>query len=159
MNYTVRPISIFELPLLTRLYDYSNVDDMISENTYNIENGSIDIFALFSNKNLLGELHVKYESNDEREAVIGRRVYLFAFRVHKDCQTSGLGKYLLSKVIDVLTKQGYSEFTVGVEDDNTRAIHIYKNFDFTEIIARKSEEYQGDSYEYNLLLRRNTEIY
>ena len=48
----------------------------------------------------------------------------------------------------------YDEFTVGVEDDNHRAIHIYKDFGFNEIIARIHEEYQGEGYDYNLYLNK-----
>lgn len=73
--------------------------------------------------------------------------------LHEDFQSRGLGKYLLENVINYLEEKGYSEFTIGVEDDNERAIHIYKKLGFDEIIARKREEYQGDAYEYNLYLR------
>lgn len=154
MHYTVRTLTISELPLLTQLFAYNNVDEMISETARDIKNGLTDIFALFQVERLLGELHIKYESEDIDEAQRGRRAYLFAFRIHKDFQNQGLGKYLLQSVLKQLAEQGYSEFTIGVEDDNACAIHIYESFGFTDIIARKSESYQGDSYEYNLLLYR-----
>ena len=60
----------------------------------------------------------------------------------------------MKTVLDTLKDAGYSEFTVGVEDDNARAIHIYKTFGFSELIARKQEEYQGCSYEYSLYLKQ-----
>lgn len=66
----------------------------------------------------------------------------------------GLGKLLMKTVLGALAAEGYSEFTIGVEDDNDRALHIYKSFGFSGIIARKYEEYQGDEYEYNLYLKR-----
>lgn len=79
---------------------------------------------------------------------------MFAFRIHKDYQGKGYGKYLLKKVIDILKERGYHEFTIGVEDDNLKAQHIYHSFGFDEIVLRKQEEYQGDIYEYNLYLSR-----
>ena len=112
-----------------------------------------DIFALFDNDKLIGELHVKYESEDKREAVRGRRAYLFAFRVREEMQGRGIGKHLLQSVLDILAQQGYTEFTIGVEDDNERAIHIYQSAGFDKVVARKAETYQGDSYEYNLYLK------
>lgn len=43
----------------------------------------------------------------------------------------------------------------GLYDYNdVDAIHMYQSMGFTEVIARKYEEYQGDGYEYNLYLRR-----
>lgn len=95
-----------------------------------------------------------YESDDERFAVRGRRAYLFAFRIRENYQNKGYGTYLLKAVLDKLKENGYYEFTVGVEDDNLRAIHMYQAMGFNEFLLRKQEEYQGDAYEYNLYLKR-----
>ncbi len=150
----VRKLKTTELPILTQLFSYKDIDDMINENTRNIENGIIDIFALFDDNKLIGELHVKYDNEDKDFAKKGKRAYLFAFRVHKDYQSKGLGSYLLKTVIDELNVNGYYELTVGVEDDNTRARYMYEKYGFTHPIARIKETYQGDSYEYDLLLRK-----
>lgn len=150
----IRKITPLELPLLTQLFDYNNPAEMIEQNQRDINNGTIDIFVMFVKDRPIGELHVAYESDDER-AVKGKRAYLFAFRIHEDYQGRGYGKRLLQSVIDTLFKQGYAEFTVGVEDNNARAKHIYDSFGFNDLIARKYEEYQGDGYEYGLYLRRS----
>ena len=60
----------------------------------------------------------------------------------------------LDEQIRQAINDGYTEFTVGVEDDNERAIHIYHSMGFNEFLLRKQEEYQGDAYEYNLYLKR-----
>ena len=150
----VRKLNTSELSILTNLFNYKDVDDMIAENTRDIESGVIDIFALFDNEKIIGELRAKYISDDNRFAEKGRRVYLYAFRIHKDYQGKGLGSYLLENVLTILKENGYSEFTVGVEDDNTKARYMYEKYGFTEPIARIKESYQGDSYEYDLLLRK-----
>ena len=151
---TIKRITPANLPILTQLFDYNDPAEMIEQNELDMNNGTINIFVMFDNDRPIGELHVAYESDDER-AVKGKKAYLFAFRIHEDYQGRGYGKQLLQSVIDTLAEQGYSEFTVGVEDDNDRAKHIYARFGFTELIARKYEEYQGDGYEYDLYLRRD----
>lgn len=152
--FTVRTLRPEKLHILTRLFDYNNVGEMIAENRCMIESGAGDIYCLYFGEILVGELHVSYNDVDEHKTAEGR-AYLSAFRVHKDFQSRGLGKFLLRTVIQRLTACGYKELTVGVEDDNDRARHIYESFGFTELLARKREEYQGDSYEYNLYLRRS----
>lgn len=152
----VRKLKITELPILTQLFNYKDIDDMIAENTRSIKNGIVDIFALFDDGKLIGELHVKYDNEDKDFAEEGKRAYLFAFRVHKDYQGKGLGSYLLETVIDELINNGYHELTVGVEDDNLRARYMYEKYGFIQSIARIKETYQGDSYEYDLLLRKET---
>ena len=42
--YIVRKLKTTELLLLTHLFNYKNVDEMIVENTKEFENGVIDIF-------------------------------------------------------------------------------------------------------------------
>lgn len=71
---TVRKLKIDELPILTELFNYRDVGGMISENARSIENGTVDIFALFCDDKLTGELHVKYDSEDKNFAEKGRQV-------------------------------------------------------------------------------------
>lgn len=156
--YTIRTIELCELPMLARLFEYNDLAEMIEENTRAITNSSRDIFVLFLDGELIGELHTDYESEDPLEAVKGKRAYLSAYRIRQEDQNKGYGKFLLRCVLDRLTEKGYTEFTIGVEDDNAVAKHIYQSFGFSEKIARKSDTYQGDSFEYDLLLKRNVPI-
>lgn len=149
----VRKLKVSEIPILTTLFKYKDVNEMIAENTIDIENGIIDIFALLDGDKIIGELRVKYISDDNRFAEKGKRAYLYAFRIHKKYQGKGLGNLLLENVLTLLAENGYNEFTVGVEDDNARARYMYEKYGFTEPIARIKESYQGDSYEYDLLLK------
>lgn len=150
----IEKLAVHDLCILTELFEYNNVEQMISECTKDIQNGIIDIFVLYDEDVLIGELHVMYESDDENYAIRGRRAYMFAFRIRETYQNKGYGTYLLKTVLTALKEQGYCEFTVGVEDDNFRAIHMYQNMGFKEVLLRKKEEYQGDAYEYNLYLKR-----
>ena len=150
----IEKLDVQNLYVLTELFHYNDVEQMILECTQDIQKGMIDIFVLYDEDVLVGELHVMYESADENYAIRGRRAYLFAFRVRETFQNKGYGTCLLKEVLSLLEKNGYYEFTVGVEDDNSRAIHMYQTLGFTEFLLRKQEEYQGDVYEYNLYLKR-----
>lgn len=150
----IEKLAVHDLYRLTELFAYNNVEQMIAECTRDIQNGRIDIYVLYENDVLIGELHVMYENEDENFAVRDKRAYLFAFRVRKEYRNKGYGTRFLKAVLTRLIEDGYYEFTVGVEDDNSRAIHMYQAQGFTELLLRKQEEYQGDAYEYNLYLKR-----
>ena len=151
---TIEKFIVNDLCILTELFEYNNVEQMISECTHDIQNGIIDIFVLYDRAVLVGELRVMYESDDENFAIRDRRAYMFAFRIREGFQNKGYGTYLLKTVLDALKEKGYCEFTVGVEDDNLRAIHMYQALGFNKFLLRKQEEYQGDAYEYNLYLKK-----
>ncbi|WP_287607316.1 GNAT family N-acetyltransferase [Ruminococcus sp.] len=149
----IRTLNTGELKLLFQFFDYNDRDEMIAENTKDINESNVDIFGLFLENRLIGEIHAAYVHNDERFAVRNKRVYLFAFRIHKDFQGKGYGQILMNEVISILAQNGYSEFTIGVEDNNKPAKHIYSKLGFTNLIGRINEEYQGDRYEYGLYLK------
>lgn len=149
----LRPMSSAELSALTALFDYNDVPAMITENTRLIESGAFSIYLLFEGAELIGELHVTWRSDDPL-AADGQRAYLSAYRIREERQGMGYGQFLLRGVIDAIEARGYREITIGAEDDNLRAKHLYRKFGFTEFVARRRESYQGDSYEYDLLLRR-----
>lgn len=149
----VKTLDTSELHLLLPLFDYNNPEKMLAENARDINDGKIDIFGLFQDGRLIGEIHAAYTNKDERFAVINKRAYLFAFRIHKDFQGEGYGQYLINDIISRLSEKGYCEFTIGVEDNNKAALHIYSKLGFTQLIGKISEEYQGDRYEYSLYLK------
>lgn len=137
----VRIINTDEIKLLFQFFDYNDPDEMIAENTRDIIEDKIDIFGLFQENRLIGEIHVAYIHDDDRFAVKNKRAYLFAFRIHKNFQGKGYGQFLMNEVVSILSEKGYSEFTIGVEDDNEMAIHIYSKLGFTQLIGRISEKY------------------
>ena len=86
----VRTINTDELNLLFQLFEYNDPDEMIAENTRDITEGKIDIFGLFQEDSLIGEIHAAYVHKDERFAVkISELIsLLFAFiRIFKEKDT------------------------------------------------------------------------
>ena len=143
-----------DLISLCDLFEYNDVVDMLISNEKKIENGDIDIFGVFEGSLLIGELRVMYNHGNSNYTIKNKRVYLYALRVHEIFQGHGLGKFLLENVIDILKGKGYTEFTIGVEDDNEIAKKLYFQMGFNELVMHAEEEYQGDRYEYDLYLKK-----
>ena len=117
------------------------------------EKQEIDVFVIEDNKDIIGELTVNYKSHQiETETIPNKRVYLEAFRVDKKYQGQGLGQKLINYCIDYLTNIGYTEFTIGVEDDNEIAKHIYFKLGFTNAIDKGYGD-EFDLSEYTLYLK------
>ena len=114
----------------------------------------IDVFVVEDNDVFIGELTINYVNHDlQTETIPNQRVYLEAFRIDKSYQGKGLGQELLNYCIKTLLDNGYSEFTIGVEDENERAKHIYFKYGFTKAIDKGL----GDEFDpsiYTLYLKR-----
>ena len=118
------------------------------------ENNEIDVYVIEENKKFIGEITVNYISNDlETETIPNIRVYFEAYRIDKKYQGRGLGQKLMEYVINDLKLKDYKEFTIGVEEDNEKAKHIYFKYGFTEAIDYgKGDEF--DPTEYTLYLKK-----
>lgn len=122
------------------------------------ENKEIDVFIIEQNNEIIAEITVNYINHDlQTETIPNKRVYLEAFRVDKKYQGQGLGQKLINYVIECLRKVGYTEFTIGVEEDNEIAKHIYFKLGFIEEID-KGHGNEFDPSEYTLYLKRLDKI-
>lgn len=116
-------------------------------------NKETDVYVIEENSIFIGELSINYRSHDlAMETVPNQRVYLQAFRLDEKYQGLGLGQKLLQFALSDLERRGYTEFTIGVEEDNEIAKHIYFKFGFTEAIdIGHGDEF--DPSDYTLYMR------
>lgn len=155
MNYIFRKITKDEFDKLHDLFPdneqmWSKYRDMRLKE---FEKKEINVYVIEQDNAFIGELSINYVSHDlDSETIPNRRVYLQAFRLDKKCQGLGLGQKLIQFVLSDLESQGYTEFTIGVEDDNERAKHIYFKFGFTEAIDKGYGD-EFDPSDYTLYLR------
>ena len=116
-------------------------------------NKELDIFVIEEDNTFIAELTINYVSHDlKSETIPNKRVYLEAFRVDKNHQGQGLGQALIAETIQILESEGYTEFTIGVEDDNETAKHIYFKHGFTEAIDKGTGN-EFDPSKYTLYLK------
>ena len=119
------------------------------------EKKEIDVFVIEEDEKVIGEITASYKNDElETETIPNKRVYLQAFRVDKKYQGQGLGQKLIEYCIENLTSRGYTEFTIGVEDDNEVAKHIYFKLGFNEPIDKGHGD-EFDPSEYTLYLKVN----
>lgn len=133
MNF--RKIKIEEFDKLKRLFPGD--DDLWKkykkQRLEEFKKNQIDVFIIENENEFVGELTINYVNHDLlTETIPNQRVYFEAFRVGKEFQGKGLGQELIDYCINTLANGGYTEFTIGVEEDNERAKHIYFKYGFTE---------------------------
>ena len=136
------------------LWDYSNSP------TYNyfvqgLDSGNIEFWTLEDQKEnkLVGEIYVFHKSQDLEEANGSSRAYLCAFRIQKSHQGLGLGSQLMKAVFNDLRLQGFSEVTIGIDNDNYDKLkNMYNRWGFTEFI-------KSQHYDYHYLDKNHQPVY
>ena len=156
MNF--RKIEIEEFDKLKKLFP-GNEELWIKYRNMQVEKlgkKEIEIFVIEDNENIVGEITANYKSNKlENEAKAGIRTYLEAFRIDKNYRNQGLGQELINYCMKYLENIGYTEFTIGVEDENEIAKYIYSKLGFTKIIGIGHGD-EFDNSEYTLYLKEKS---
>lgn len=119
-----------------------------------LEDKEIDIYVIEEEGKFIGEITVNYISHELlTETIPNIRVYFEAFRINRKYQGKGLGQKLIEYTINDLKEKGFKEFTIGVEEDNQKAKHIYFKYGFTQAMDYgKGDEF--DPSEYTLYLKK-----
>ena len=90
-----------------------------------IENASI--ITIYKNKQL--QAFIAFYDNDVQK----ENAFLTMLAVKKETGNMGYGKMLLELSIKELTKTGFRKYGLEVNNENYRAINLYKKYGFEEV--------------------------
>lgn len=155
-DFTFRKLKMEEFDRLKHsFYDTDELWNKYKEERMKqFDEKDVDIYIVELNKLIVGEVTINYSSHDlPTEAIPNQRVYVQAFRIEPSYQGYGLGQKLMHYALSDLENKGITEFTIGVEDDNEVAKHIYFKFGFVEEIDHgKGDKF--DPTDYTLYIKR-----
>ncbi|HMB99863.1 MAG TPA: GNAT family N-acetyltransferase [Flavobacteriaceae bacterium] len=66
--------------------------------------------------------------------------------VDKDCRSQGIGKLLMTELINLAKKEGYHTMIAGVDASNKESVEFHKKFGFKEIGIFKEVGYKFDRW-------------
>lgn len=99
-----------------------------------IKSGNRLVFVYKINGEFIGEGALVIDAGDSDYTIPGRRIYVSRMIVKKEYRNRGIGSEILTFLIEKAKEMDYSEMTIGVDKDNTNAIHLYRKFGFTQVI-------------------------
>ncbi len=98
----------------------------------------------------IGEGALVFDASDPDYTIPNKRIYVSRMIVKKECRGRGIGSEILQFLINKAKEMDYHEITLGVDKDNTTALHLYKKFGFTEVLFDGADEHG----EYFKLMKR-----
>ena len=110
-----------------------------------IETGNRVVYIYKVDGEFLGEIAYVFDMNDSDYTILNRRIYLSRLIVKPEYRNKGIGGILVDFMIEEIRKMGYKEISIGVDKDNTTALHLYRKKGFTNVIFDGADEY-GEYY-------------
>lgn len=108
-----------------------------------IKAGVRDVFILTVDDEYIAECDLVYD-NPEYGTIPGNRLYLSRLIVKKEQRGKGYGKAISEYILDFAKEKGYREIVLGVNRDNTAAVHLYTDLGFTAY--EEAEDADGKFY-------------
>lgn len=110
-----------------------------------IENGNRVVFIYKIDNDFIGEIAYVLNMNDTDYTIPNQRIYISRLIVKKEYRNQGIGGILIDYILEHVKEMGYTEATIGVDKDNTPALHLYQKKGFTNILFDGKDEY-GEFY-------------
>lgn len=109
-----------------------------------IKSGNRAVFIYKINGEFIGEGALVFDTGDPDYTIPDKRVYVSRMIVKKEYRGRGIGGEILDFLIEKAKEMGFEEMTIGVDKDNSAALHLYRKFGFTNVLfdgADKDGEY------------------
>lgn len=143
-NTVIEPLSIEDYHKCANIWNM-NAQPLSLQWKEEIESGNRLVFIYKIKGEFIAEGALVLHTADPDYTIPGKRVYVSRMIVKKEYRNRGIGSEILAFLINKAQEMGYSEMTIGVDKDNTAALHLYKKYGFTEVLFDGKDE-NGEYY-------------
>ena len=123
----IEVLNDLDISAVEELFDLKGIKDSIDNNTFTKH------YVYKENNEIIG--YINYDIMYERSELI-------QINVRSDKQNNHIGSKLMEYMFKELEENSVKEITLEVRIDNTKAINLYKKYDFIEVGVRRGY-YQG----------------
>ncbi len=143
LSMNTKQIDISEFEKCNNIWDIKNCpfteqfkDELIS--------GNRETYVLEINNQFIAEASLVFYHSENGCTIPNKRLYLSRLIVKKEYRNRGIGKAMLDYMIAKAKDLGYEEISIGVDNNNLSAIHIYENAGFK--VFENAEDKYGKYY-------------
>ncbi|MBR2413458.1 MAG: GNAT family N-acetyltransferase [Clostridia bacterium] len=143
-NTVIEPLAIEDYHKCANIWNM-NAQPLSLQWKEEIESGNLLVFIYKINGEFIAEGALVLDTGDPDYTIPGKRVYVSRMIVKKEYRNRGIGSEMLAFLIRKAKEMGFSEMTIGVDKNNTAALHLYKKYGFTEVLFDGKDE-NGEYY-------------
>ena len=148
-NTVIEPLNIDEYSKCSNIWNMKTqplADKWLEE----VKSGNRLVYIYKINGEFIGEGALVLDAGDADYTIPNKRVYVSRMIVKKEYRNRGIGSTILEFLINKAKAMGFSEMTIGVDKNNTNALHLYRKYGFTEVLFDGTDE----NGEYLKLMKR-----
>ncbi len=140
MNYIIEPLKPEDYCKCSNIWNMQS-QPLAGKWLEEIKSGNRIVYIYKINGEFIGEGALVFDTGDADYTIPNKRVYISRMIVKKEYRNCGIGSEILSFLIKKAKEMGFSEITIGVDKNNRNALHIYKKFNFTEVLFDGTDEH------------------
>lgn len=148
-NAAIEPLALEEYHKCSNIWNMA-AQPLVGKWREEIASGNRLVFIYKINNEFIGEGALVLDTGDPDYTIENQRVYVSRMIVKKEYRNQGIGSEILEFLTRKAKAMGFSEMTIGVDKDNTNALHMYRKYGFTEVLFDGADE----NGEYYKLLKR-----
>ena len=104
-------------------------------------NGNRVIYVYELDDRAVGEGALVFANDDPDYTIPNQRVYISRVIVDISYRNQGIGAKIVDHLLTVAKEKGFSEASIGVDEDNYAARHLYEQkMDFTTVLYQGEDE-------------------
>ncbi len=105
-----------------------------------VEEGSRIIYGAKSEEGIVGTAQLVFKDDKEYYADGTARAHIHHTRIAERLRGQGIGTMLMEVVEKEARRRGFTEMTLGVEEDNKKATQFYQHLGYKEFMREKGDE-------------------
>jgi len=140
MKGIIRPLKLDEYDMCSSFREMANPPQ--SEDFFaDFKSGNRIIYVYEIDGELVGEGALVFENGDPDYTIANVRIYMSRIIVGEKYRNQGIGAEIVDYLIGLAKEKGFKEVSIGVDEDNLPARHLYEQkMGFTTVTFEGEDE-------------------
>ena len=141
MKTQIIELDINDFEKCGNIWDMQRQSDLAQQFYREMRDGNRTTYVYTIDGTFIGEISVVKDADDADYTIPEKRLYVSRLIVKEGYRRQGIGRKLVSFIMEEAKAQGYSELSIGVDLDNYPALKLYIDSGFDKVIFIGEDEY------------------
>jgi ribosomal protein S18 acetylase RimI-like enzyme len=141
MKTQIIKLDINDFEKCGNIWDMQRQSDLAKQFYREMRDGNRTTYVYTIDGTFIGEISVVKDADDADYTIPEKRLYVSRLIVKEGYRRQGIGRKLVSFIMEEAKAQGYSELSIGVDLDNYPALKLYIDLGFDKVVFIGEDKY------------------